>query len=132
MNGTRLINLAGQRFGSWTVLRLHPEPRFYPCGLPVRMWVCQCDCGTKALVMGGHLRAGNSTGCATCGHAKTATSAAARAPNAQRGVCSFCQRPTTRMPYECNACQRTALRNGRNKDGSPIAKIKRRVMGGAA
>jgi hypothetical protein len=52
------IDLAGQRFGRWTVLRADPQ-----IGLPQAKWVCRCDCGTERSVTGTRLRRGLSTAC---------------------------------------------------------------------
>lgn len=54
----KLINLTGQRFGRWTVLR--------QTGLNKRkeaMWLCRCDCGTERIVLGRCLRNGRSQSC---------------------------------------------------------------------
>jgi hypothetical protein len=51
------IDLAGRRFGRWTVLALHPRR-----DVNVR-WLCECDCGTVRPVLGGSLRGGRSTSC---------------------------------------------------------------------
>lgn len=60
--GRNIIDLAGQRFGSWTVIKLGKTP-------PNRKgayWLCLCDCGTEAVVNGSALRRGKSTGCNWC------------------------------------------------------------------
>ena len=56
-----LINLTGQKFGQWIVLRRAPNrmPR-------ITMWICQCDCGTRKTVAGQMLRAGRSKRCRKC------------------------------------------------------------------
>lgn len=50
-------NLIGQRFGKLVVLY-----RTTNQGKCVR-WVCQCDCGNKTVVSGGHLKDGHTTSC---------------------------------------------------------------------
>ena len=50
------IDLAGQRFGSWTVKR-------YKGNL---MWECECDCGTIKDVQGNSLRSGRTFSCGKC------------------------------------------------------------------
>lgn len=61
--------LAGQRFGSWSVIGRLEELR----GNKV-MWQCVCDCGTPGTVSTGNLTLGKSTACRSCGavrgHAK--------------------------------------------------------------
>lgn len=53
----RFIDLTGQRFGRWTVLRyagFHNRQSF---------WECQCDCGKIKNVRSDHLRKGESKSC---------------------------------------------------------------------
>ena len=52
-----MIDLAGKRFGSWTVLVKggHSGPH--------RAWLCRCDCGAEREVRGANLRTGASTNC---------------------------------------------------------------------
>jgi len=52
-----LINLAGQRFGRWTVLRRQDGPKLGAS------WLCRCDCGNEAVVYGQPLREGQSQSC---------------------------------------------------------------------
>lgn len=47
----------GNRYGSLVVLSFHSRRG------PHAMWLCQCDCGNKAVVYGTNLRTGNSTSC---------------------------------------------------------------------
>lgn len=60
--GGRLIDIAGCRFGKWTVVaashRKHGKT----------FWTCRCDCGVVAVVNGRHLRGGESTQCRGCAH----------------------------------------------------------------
>jgi hypothetical protein len=56
--GRKLVDLAGMKFGRWTVLALHPKR----CAKAVR-WHCVCDCGSERLVTGPHLRHGQSRSC---------------------------------------------------------------------
>lgn len=54
----RLIDIAGQRFGRWDVLK--------QAGNTVRggaLWLCRCDCGTERAVLGADLRKGKSVSC---------------------------------------------------------------------
>lgn len=56
-------DLTGLRFGRLTVVGEAP-PHRQPNGSPVRMWYCNCDCGTKNhIVRGSILKAGDSTSC---------------------------------------------------------------------
>lgn len=57
MKKTR-IDLSGKRFGRLTVLRYDHTDK---CGHG--MWLCQCDCGNKKIVIGGNLKSGNSKSC---------------------------------------------------------------------
>jgi hypothetical protein len=54
----QLIDLAGKRFGRWTVLAIWPERR-----RTARRWLCRCDCGTERVVCGHSLRRGASISC---------------------------------------------------------------------
>lgn len=55
------LNLAGQRFGSLTVLERSGQDRF-----KAWIWRCRCDCGTVVNVRGSTLRAGSTSACAPC------------------------------------------------------------------
>ena len=55
----KLIDLTGQRFGSWTVLELAKDKK-------PTTWICRCDCGTTKAVNAASLREGDSTGCQKC------------------------------------------------------------------
>lgn len=54
----KLIDLTGQRFGRWTVIRKTEQRQFKSI-----MWECQCDCGTVRLVNGANLRRGLTFSC---------------------------------------------------------------------
>ena len=62
----RFIDMAGQRFGRLTVLRLlgrrGPQGFIY--------WRCACDCGRRASILGTSLRAGVTRSCGCMGGAK--------------------------------------------------------------
>ena len=60
-----MIDLAGKRFGRWTVLAIHPERvRHGRARKAVNvLWLCRCDCGTERVVFGMNLRRGLSTSC---------------------------------------------------------------------
>jgi hypothetical protein len=51
----RRKDIAGQRFGRWTVLARPAHSYGY--------WSCRCDCGTERDVYAPHLRAGKSLSC---------------------------------------------------------------------
>lgn len=56
---SRYVDLSGQKFSDWTVLR-------YSCADPVSryaLWWCRCKCGIERRVQGRNLRNGRSTGC---------------------------------------------------------------------
>jgi hypothetical protein len=61
----QIIDITGQRFGRWTVLRLAPPERS-PAGVGRTMWWARCDCGIEKVVNGATLRGGDSTGCRRC------------------------------------------------------------------
>lgn len=51
------LNLKGQRFGRWTVLKRTSSRRWGS------YWVCICDCGTRKEVSQGSLRRGDTRSC---------------------------------------------------------------------
>lgn len=53
---SRIIDLAGQRFGKWTAISLDR----------IGYWNCRCDCGIESSVAITNLRSGGSTQCETC------------------------------------------------------------------
>ena len=57
---SRFIDLTGQTFGRWTVLRQAPKEE----GQPIK-WICKCSCekGTIKIVRGTQLRNGRSQSC---------------------------------------------------------------------
>jgi hypothetical protein len=64
--GEYMIDLTGQRFGSWTVLERGPD-YVYPSGKRrATRWRCECICGATVLVVSAILRNGGSTQCRDC------------------------------------------------------------------
>ena len=59
---SKIIDLAGQRFGSLTVIA-KDESYTKPSGQKVTMWKCICDCGNSISVRSEYLRKGNKTSC---------------------------------------------------------------------
>lgn len=61
----RPIDLTGQRFGRWTVLKRQGNKfygdRYGSTSFPI--WLCRCDCGTEALVLGNNLKSGRTKSC---------------------------------------------------------------------
>lgn len=56
----RRIELAGNMFGSWTVLSYQGSSR----------WLCRCLCGAEKEVLTCNLRSGQSTCCRACGSSR--------------------------------------------------------------
>lgn len=54
------IDITGQRFGRWTVLRL---TGWAPKSNVKTKWLCRCDCGVERPVFQFSLRSGDSTSC---------------------------------------------------------------------
>ena len=52
------MDIAGQRFGRWTVLEFAESDKHRNS-----RWLCQCDCGSRAVVHGTNLLSGHSTSC---------------------------------------------------------------------
>lgn len=55
-------DMTGKRFGRLVVLK-RADDYILPCGQKKIMWMCQCDCGNKAVVMAISLRRGRTTSC---------------------------------------------------------------------
>jgi hypothetical protein len=58
------LDLTGQRFGKWTVIRIVPEMGKYG----ERYWLCKCECGSEKPVQAAGLRNGKSTSCGCIKH----------------------------------------------------------------
>lgn len=60
----KFIDLAGRRFGRWTVLKRVADyaPPSKPSG-GIPQWLCFCDCGNRGVVTGGALTSGKSSSC---------------------------------------------------------------------
>lgn len=55
-------DINGKRFGKLTVIR-EGDKKVKPCGSPVKMWICKCDCGNTTLVSTSDLNNGHTTSC---------------------------------------------------------------------
>lgn len=51
-------DLTGKRFGRYTVIRREDNNKH-----GASMWLCECDCGKRKIVMGQHLRGGHTLSC---------------------------------------------------------------------
>ena len=60
-----LIDLTGRRFGRLTVLRRSGTYHYKRGGSDhtCPLWLCRCDCGAEAEILGNNLRAGRSRSC---------------------------------------------------------------------
>lgn len=58
MKTMKRTNLAGERFGRWTVTAFA-----HATAIGQAYWRCRCTCGTERVVYGGHLKSGKSTTC---------------------------------------------------------------------
>jgi hypothetical protein len=59
-----IADMPGRKFGKWLVIERAPPP-----AKPARqyaMWLCECECGHRAVVRGCDMRDGNSLGCTHC------------------------------------------------------------------
>lgn len=61
--GKPAIDLTGQRFGRWTVLKRGENYVSLDESGQHAQWVCRCDCGTVRLVASASLRRGLSKSC---------------------------------------------------------------------
>ena len=57
----KYIDMTGKKFGNWTALKYAGTSK----------WLCRCDCGRTATVVGATLRNGTSTKCRSCATAET-------------------------------------------------------------
>ena len=53
------LDLTGQRFGRWTVIKLAGKTQ----NSRERTWLCRCDCGTEKVIPQGRLKCGDSRSC---------------------------------------------------------------------
>lgn len=53
----KFIDLTGQKFNRWTVIERAENQGKSVC------WLCECECGTRKIVRGGHLKSGASQSC---------------------------------------------------------------------
>lgn len=60
--GKNLIDLTGQRFGYWSVVRRAADI-VEPSGAHVTMWLCKCDCGTVKPIRSHSLLSGTTHSC---------------------------------------------------------------------
>ena len=60
-NGRIIVDISGQKFGKWTVLKYSGIINNNSC------WKCECDCGTIKNVRGDRLKSGNSKCCGCIG-----------------------------------------------------------------
>ncbi len=65
LNSTRrpanFIDITGQTFGQWYVVRFHSNDK-----QGAAIWLCRCSCGTEKPIWGNNLRRGLSTQCIRC------------------------------------------------------------------
>ncbi len=55
-------DLTGQKFGRLKVIKQLPSA-ITPKGQKVRIWECECECGTIVPIRGGHLKSGHTISC---------------------------------------------------------------------
>ena len=94
---TALIDLTGQRFGKWFVLK-----RMQNSKQDKAMWLCRCDCGQEKTVLSSNLRGGYSKSCRSCQisyrnttHGQTGT----RLYNVWTGIIARCENPNGEFYY---------------------------------
>lgn len=59
-------DLTGQRFGRLTVIERAEDYVCYPSGYRTPQWLCQCDCGNTAIILGKNLTKDNGTKSCGC------------------------------------------------------------------
>lgn len=87
-NKSRIIDLTGQRFGSWTVIS-HVKSK---------SWLCRCDCGTEAICSANNLKSGGSTKCRKCYDLKRST----KHGHCPKGQWSPTYQTWASMKHRCN------------------------------
>lgn len=101
MNHKKLIDLNGETFGRWKVLKYshRDEKRRH-------LWLCKCECGTTRPVLGHSLRQGGSQSCGCLvreiNTALSTTHSLCRHPaySSYRAMRNRCENPKTES-YEC-------------------------------
>ena len=53
----------GSRFGRWTVIKSVKPKRYVSARSNSSRWLCQCECGERAVVFETNLLSGRSTSC---------------------------------------------------------------------
>jgi hypothetical protein len=131
-----VIVQVGAQVGKWTVVEQLPsDPR------RGRRWRVRCACGVERVKLACHLVAagkrGDKTSCAACRWtppvaARVVAGAQRRQVPESERFCRWCGRSTRTLQgstvRECAACNRSACRYGREPDGRPIARGRRRVL----
>lgn len=67
LNAGSIKDIAAQRFGSWTAIRLVARPADKT--VKEAYWLCRCECGAQGVQTGRRLRYGNVKMCAACSSA---------------------------------------------------------------
>lgn len=87
MGPTRIMNLAGHKFGLYTAIKMHHERSKYGA---VR-WECLCACGNTKIVRANHLREGIVSNCGCVSRDKTLAK----------------KKHRLTAPRECNMCHKS-------------------------
>lgn len=66
MKNPRLLDMAGLRFGEWSVVEKAGNSK-----RGAALWLCKCSCGASRIVVGGDLRSGKSVSCGCKGSRAT-------------------------------------------------------------
>jgi hypothetical protein len=106
----RFIDLTGQKFGFLTVLNRHGYSG------KENTWLCKCDCGNLAIVIGRDLRSGNTKSCG-CFQKLRATEA-----NTKHGGSSRKNREPLYKRWECikQRCYQTNFKSYKDYGGRGI------------
>lgn len=135
-NGSRSRH-EGKVVAGWLVVREAGWQRMH--GRLCRVWLCRCaGCGiesNKSTAILGVMHAksmhakspADSAGCKRCADARR------RVPDSER-ICQWCSRSTIgqKQPRECGACNRRAMRNGRDDEGRPLGRVSEKCREGQA
>ena len=88
-------DIAGQKFGRWTVLGLAGRTKYRKA-----LWKCRCECGRERLVATGSLTTGQSRSCGclrvdTCATQNRASALHPRELHTWHGMFGRCERPSS-------------------------------------
>ena len=88
-----MIDISGERFGSWVVIDFHGKVK------GSYLWNCRCDCGLQKPVASNSLRHGKSTKCFRCAVLKNTKQGGSSHPlnSIYKGMVDRCHNPNSKV-----------------------------------